>query len=66
MRIFVNGDERDVREGISVLGLLETLALGEDRVAVAVNREVIPRAKHGSRVLGPGDRVEIVHAVQGG
>jgi sulfur carrier protein len=66
VKISVNGQERDVADGLTVSGLLATLGLRERRVAVAVNREVVPRAEHGACVLHDGDRIELVHAVQGG
>ena len=66
MKIAVNGAEREAAAGTTVAGLLAELGLGEKRVAVAVNRDVVPRSEHGSRVLAEGDRIEIVQAVQGG
>ena len=47
-------------------GLVEILGLAGRRVAVAVNRDVIPRSAFGSRRLLSGDRVEILEAVGGG
>jgi thiamine biosynthesis protein ThiS len=35
-------------------------------VAVAVDGEVVPRSTWSERMIGPGDRVEIVHGVAGG
>jgi len=66
MRIFVNGASRDARDGLTVDALLAELGLKERRVAVAVNHEVVPRAEHATAVVRPDDRIEIVHAVQGG
>jgi len=66
MNIQVNGEEREIEDGLTVTELLEGMALGGLRVAVAVNREVVPRALHSRHELRPGDRVEIVQAVQGG
>ena len=53
-------------EGLTVAGLIVELDLGERRVAVAVNRQVVPRAEHGHRTLAEDDRIEVVQAVQGG
>lgn len=66
MTISVNGEPRTFADGTTVQALLDELDLAERRVAVAVNREVVPRAEHSDRTLRPDDRVEIVHAVQGG
>jgi len=35
-------------------------------VAVEVNGDILPRARYAERPLAPGDRVEVVHFVQGG
>jgi sulfur carrier protein len=62
----VNGDERFVRAGATLAELLGELGLAGRRVAVAVNREVVPRAARESRAIAEGDRIEILEAVGGG
>jgi sulfur carrier protein len=66
MRLTVNGEPRDVPDGLSVRALVEHLGLGDGPVAVERNREVVPRAEHVSTLLATGDVVEIVHFVGGG
>ena len=66
MRLTVNGDSRDVPEGLTVRGLVEHLGLTDGPVAVERNREVVPRASHAATLLAEGDTVEIVHFVGGG
>jgi len=66
LSIQVNGSPRRVPAACSVAELLGLLALGERRVAVAVNRRVVPRSDFAGRRLAPGDRVEILEAVGGG
>ncbi|MGY6519872.1 MAG: sulfur carrier protein ThiS [Lysobacteraceae bacterium] len=66
MRIELNGEATDLPDGLSVAGLLEHTGLAGRRVAVEVNREVVPRSLHAGRMLADGDRVEIVHALGGG
>lgn len=46
--------------------LLERFELQRQRVAVAVNQEVVPRSRFESRQIHEGDRVEVIHAVGGG
>ena len=62
----INGESRQIPEGCTVDGLLEMLELRHKRVAVAINREVVPRSKFTVQELGGGDRVEILEAVGGG
>ena len=52
--------------GATVEVLVAELGLGERRLAVAVNRSVVPRRHYASRQLAAGDRVEILEAVGGG
>ncbi|NLX96353.1 MAG: sulfur carrier protein ThiS [Rhodopirellula sp.] len=66
MEIIVNGETRQVAEGATIAELLATLSLTGKFVAVELNREVIPRPRHGEQRLASGDRLEIVTLVGGG
>ena len=66
MEVFINGETRTVAHGTTIAALIVELGLGDRRVAVERNREVVPRAQHGSTVLQAGDRVELVTFVGGG
>ena len=66
MEVTVNGAPRDVPDGLTVRALVEHLGLNEGPVAVEVNREVVPRARHAEHVVATGDVIEIVHFVGGG
>jgi sulfur carrier protein len=62
----VNGTPRRVSDGCTVESLLRLVGVSGARIAVAVNREVVPRSAFSSRRLAVGDRVEILEAVGGG
>jgi len=66
MKIWVNGEERDVENGQSVTELLESLGNGQRRIAVEINLEIVPRSTYHTHSLQAGDRVEIVQAIGGG
>jgi sulfur carrier protein len=66
MDITVNGQSRSVPEGASLEQLLVELGYTGRRLAVEINREIIPRSAHAATRLHPGDRVEIVQAIGGG
>lgn len=66
MKIMLNGTERDVVPGTSLAQLLQDAGYAQRRVAVEVNRQIVPRGGHADCVLSPGDQVEIVHAIGGG
>jgi sulfur carrier protein len=66
MQIELNGERRVLDGATTVAALLAREGLAERRVAVEVNREIVPRSAHARRTLADGDRVEIVHALGGG
>lgn len=66
MEILLNGQPESVEDNITVAVLLEQILPGGGRVAVEVNEEIVPRAKHPEHALNPGDKVEVVQAIGGG
>lgn len=66
MKIMVNGQEKDVPQGLSVLDLLGILGLRVDRVAVELNRSILPKESYSAGALKEGDALEIVGFVGGG
>ncbi len=66
LSIRVNGDLRPLVPGSTIADLLAELSLGARRVAIAVNRGVVPRSLYAEHELKAGDRVEILEAVGGG
>ncbi|MBM4243608.1 MAG: sulfur carrier protein ThiS [Deltaproteobacteria bacterium] len=66
MEIRLNGEPRDVGDGISITDLLNELGLGERRVAVERNRDIVPRTEYGTTRLAAGDELEVVQFVGGG
>ncbi len=66
MRIILNGEEKRFPAPLTVAALLAELGLSERRVAVEVNREIVPRSRHGEVWLKDDDRVEVVRAIGGG
>ena len=64
--VVINGQPRLVNAGTTVAALIGELGLAGKPVAVERNREVVPRALHGSTELAPGDRLEVVTFVGGG
>ncbi len=66
MQITLNGELQDVPEDLDMTQLIERLGLAGRRIAVEVNRELLPRSRFGTYRLRDGDQVEIIHAVGGG
>lgn len=66
IQIIVNGEPREVPEGLEVSALLSHLGLPAGRVAIERNLEILPRTEWAKTAVQPGDRYEIVHLVGGG
>lgn len=68
MQLIVNGQEQSVDDASTLLNLLIEMNFNAEQkgIAVAVNAEVIARAMWADTRLRNGDRVDIIHAVQGG
>jgi len=65
-RIELNGAQQMLDRPLSVAALLEANGYAGRMVAVEVNREIVPRSLHASRLLQDGDHIEIVQAMGGG
>lgn len=66
MQIYINGEARQLPEGTDMADLIELLELGDRRIAVEVNQELVPRSSFAGHPLRESDQVEIIHAVGGG
>ncbi|WP_372723279.1 sulfur carrier protein ThiS [Immundisolibacter sp.] len=66
MDIVVNGTVRAAGDTLTVAQLVAELGLTGKRLAVEVNRHIVPRGNHAGHVLRDGDRIEIIHAIGGG
>ena len=65
MKLIVNGEEKEL--GVNtVRELVVELGLGDQPVAVEVNRAVVPRREHEEKTLNDGDVIELVTLVGGG
>ncbi|MDP9267213.1 MAG: sulfur carrier protein ThiS [Acidobacteriota bacterium] len=65
MKLRVNGEDRGFAAA-TLAALVEELGMKSDRVAVELNREIVPRAQWQATALREGDELEIVHFVGGG
>ncbi len=67
MKLHINGEERDFAgPALTLSVLVEELGMKADRVAVELNRDVVPRDRWAETSLKEGDRLEVVHFVGGG
>ncbi len=66
MNILVNGDSREIGENATVADLITELGLAGKRIAVELNKEILPYTQHATQRLQNDDRLEIVQAIGGG
>ncbi len=66
MTVVLNGEKRSCREGWTLADLVAELGLRGRRIAVEINRNIIPRDEYVNYRLQPDDEIEIVHFVGGG
>lgn len=64
--IILNGDPYTIDGEVQLIAMLERLNMRQRRVAVEINREIVPKAKYPETVIRPGDSVEIINFVGGG
>jgi len=62
----LNGEPRELRDGLTVDELVGQLGLQARRIAVEINLDVLPRGAYAAHALREGDVVEIVHFIGGG
>jgi sulfur carrier protein len=66
MQVRLNGELREIPDGLTVAGLLAHLGVKAPRVAVEVNETVVTKDRYEAQRIAPGDSVEIVAFVGGG
>ncbi|MGZ4992037.1 MAG: sulfur carrier protein ThiS, partial [Methylobacter sp.] len=66
MMIYVNGETRDYAENSRVADVVAELGLTGKKIAIELNKEILPFQQYDTQVLQAGDRLEIVHAIGGG
>ncbi len=66
MNLRINGEDRHFSVPLSLSSLVEQLGMKQDRVAVELNRNIVPREQWAETSLSEDDRLEIVHFVGGG
>ncbi len=66
IEVTINGEQKEIDGGLTVLRYLEQLGIKPDRVAVELNRAIVKKAQWPSTTIENGAALEIVHFVGGG
>jgi len=64
--ISINGTSQQFDTPINISALIEHMQLGNKRIAIERNGEIVPRGQFNTQLLADGDKLEIVVAVGGG
>ncbi|WP_317451592.1 sulfur carrier protein ThiS [Methylobacter psychrophilus] len=66
MIIVVNGETREYTEQTSVADVIASMGLTGKKIAIELNKEILPFQQYDTHLLQAEDRLEIVHAIGGG
>jgi sulfur carrier protein len=66
MQITLNGEKKELPDGLTVLGLLQLLNIQHQRVAVELNEGIVKKDRYGETAVRDGDAVEVVSFMGGG
>jgi thiazole synthase len=66
MKVYVNGETREYPENTHVVDVISSMGLTGKKIAIELNKEILPFQQYNVQVLVSEDRLEIVHAIGGG
>ena len=68
MELFINGKREQLDDARTLVRVLERMQLdiNQGGIAVAVNDKVVSKSDWPTKAIHAGDRIEVIHAVQGG
>ncbi len=66
MKVFINGETKNIQKAFSLSELLGELAVPSERIAIELNKEVVRRRDWENIKIKDADKIEIVHFVGGG
>jgi len=66
VNILVNGERLELPFNSNITDLVVYLGFQDQRIALEVNKSIIPKSKHSTFLLSDNDQVEVINAVGGG
>ena len=66
MNTIVNGETQTVADQCTAADLVNLLNMQNDKIAMEVNMEIVPRSQYTKFQFSEGDKIEIVRAIGGG
>lgn len=66
MKVFINGETREIAKQVNLLELLKEFSLPSERIAIELNKQVVRKKDWENIIVNDADKIEIVHFVGGG
>ena len=66
MKVFINGETKEIEKTLNHKQLLKRLSLPDERIAIELNKEVVRKKDWENIKINDADKIEIVHFVGGG
>ncbi len=66
MKVFINGETKEITKQFNLRELLKELSLPSERIAIELNKEVVRKKDWANILIKDADKIEIVHFVGGG
>lgn len=66
MKVFINGETKEIAKQVNLLELLKEFSLPQERIAIELNKEVVRKKDWENITVSDADKIEIVHFVGGG
>jgi len=66
VKVFINGETREIAKQVNLLELLKEFSLPSERIAIELNKQVVRKKDWESILVNDADKIEIVHFVGGG
>lgn len=66
MKVYINQNETEVPEGITVQELLDRQQIAAEGTAMAIDNKLVPKSEWSNRTLADGDKITLIRATFGG
>lgn len=66
MKVYINQNETEVPEGITVKELLDRQQIAAESTAMAIDNKLVPKSEWSNRTLADGDKITLIRATFGG
>ena len=66
MKVVINGEKKEITDGMTILDMIQSLRLKPERIAVELNRRVLERENYVGQRINENDRIELLRFLGGG